>query len=103
VRSIASLLQSSALEPIPACMRAYARLVRSCVRARFSDKPQRACAIDRTSVVIERTCIDCYISASLSVYDRSQCPVLERIFVDCTNILEAVYMFSSHFFVLFNF
>jgi hypothetical protein len=103
MRSIASLLQSSALEPIPACTRAYARLVRSCVRARLSDKPQCACAIDRTSVVIKRTCTDCYISASLSVYDRSQCPALEHISVDCTNIPEAVYVFSSHFFVLFNF
>jgi hypothetical protein len=86
--------RSSALESIPACLRACARLVRSCVRARPSDKPQYACAIDRISFAIERTCTDCYISMCVRVYDQFHHPALELNSVGCTNRPEAVYVFS---------
>jgi hypothetical protein len=56
VRSIAPLLQSSAIEPIPTLSHACACLVRSCMRVHLSDRQQCACTIDRTSVAIEHTC-----------------------------------------------
>jgi hypothetical protein len=99
VQSIAPQLRANALEPIPACSRACARLVCSCVRADLSDRPQCACAIDRTSVAIERTCTN-YISMCLRVCDLS---VLRSSVSLLTAPIDPrrCMCFNFHFFLLF--
>jgi hypothetical protein len=78
VQSIASLLRSSALEPISSYLHTCARLVRSACERALLIKQQCSDTLDHTSIAIECTCKDCYIEllAIDPFFLRSSAPLL---------------------------